>query len=100
MAGVYEKTVDRESAYEMLKARAEQATRRGRGSQASSRPRLRRRPRDGGAWAAYWGIFWVGAAAAARAPSRPWRVAARAIGSQVGRAIIRGVLGSLLGGKR
>jgi DNA helicase HerA-like ATPase len=77
--GHYEKAVDRESAYERLKARAEQASaapapsRPGRAAPVSSTEQL------------------IGAMA---------KSAAHAVGSQVGRQIIRGVLGSLFGGGR
>jgi uncharacterized protein len=74
--GHYEKTVDRESAYEKLKARAEQA-------QAEAPPAKRpAEPRSSAG-------NLLGAAA---------KSAAHAIGSQIGRQIIRGVLGSLFGG--
>ena len=73
--GHYEKLVDRESAYEMLKARAPQSE-TGKGA-----------AQDGG-WSGQ-----AGKLAGALAKS-----AAHAIGSQVGRAVIRGVLGSLFGG--
>jgi len=95
VAGVYDETVDRESAYELLKARADQAAR-----QAVAR---------GDAVAATSGGLLgglLGGAAGARGTRREGVVeamaksAARSVGSQVGRAIIRGVLGSLLGGKR
>jgi len=98
--GHYEKIVDRESAYEILQARAttasnnsdnESATeetavlQRKRAPQANdrqeSRPATTARPREG--------------VMEAMAKS-----AARAIGSQVGRQILRGVLGSLMGGRR
>lgn len=90
--GMYEAAVDRYSAYEVLAARAEQAaapsaepkTRRAatRTQRASSRARARpRRSRE--------------SVVEAFAKS-----AVRAIGSQVGRRLIRGLLGSLLRGKR
>jgi DNA helicase HerA-like ATPase len=71
--GHYEKTVDRESAYELLKSRVpepQQSTSRGPGSWQS----------DAGGLLDAFG-----------------KSAARAIGSQVGREIMRGVLGSLFG---
>jgi DNA helicase HerA-like ATPase len=79
--GHYEKIVDRESAYEKLKARAEQAipgdeektTRTGRSAEPQSE--------------------------ASRMIGAMAKSAAHAIGSQIGRQIIRGVLGSLFGGK-
>jgi hypothetical protein len=80
--GHYEKTVDRESAYEKLKAKAEQ---------------MKMEPQE--------------EAATKRQPTEPKsqtekllgaavKSAAHAIGSQLGRQIIRGVLGSIFGGGR
>lgn len=78
VAGHYERTIDRESAYELLKKRAEQAARQKETVQPTK---------------------------AARAPSRQtddlmtafMKSAGRAIASQAGREITRGILGSLLG---
>ncbi|MCX7837953.1 MAG: DUF853 domain-containing protein [Anaerolineae bacterium] len=80
VAGHYERTVDRESAYELLKQRAEQAARQKEVTQPK----------------------------ATRAPSRQtddlmtafMKSAGRAIASQAGREITRGILGSLLGTSR
>jgi hypothetical protein len=78
--GHYEKTVDRESAYEILKERAaKQAT------EAVAVAAEKKRPANERSQA---GDFLAAAA----------KSAAHAIGSQVGRQIIRGVLGSLFGG--
>ena len=75
--GTYEKTVDRESAYEKLMAKAEQAA-----AEAPAAPGKKEAKSDT--------AVLVGALA---------KSAAHAIGSQVGRQIIRGVLGSLFGKK-
>ncbi len=75
--GFYEKTVDRESAHEKLRARAEE-----RKEAAPPPARRGAEPRSQ-----------AGGLLAAAAKS-----AAHAIGSQIGRQIIRGVLGSLFGG--
>jgi DNA helicase HerA-like ATPase len=80
LAGHYEREVDRESAYEVLRDRAREA-------QEAAPPPLQR----GG-----------------RAPRDPARdafqamatSAARAVGTQIGRQIVRSVLGSLFGGRR
>jgi DNA helicase HerA-like ATPase len=77
--GKYDTAVDRESAYELLKARADQAQAaapppRGAASNASARPAPQRQT----------------------ATEAFMNSAARAIGSSLGRQIIRGVLGSLL----
>jgi len=76
LAGHYEKAIDRESAYEMLKKRAAQ--------QPQEAPRSGRQPKDP-----------TTELLTAAATS-----AARAIGSSLGRQLIRGVLGSLFGGRR
>ena len=80
--GHYEKVVDRESAYEKLKARAEQK------ESAAAQPSPKKAT---GA---------SGQSETGRLVSAMAKSAAHAIGSQIGRQIIRGVLGSLLGGKR
>ena len=98
IAGHYEKQVDRESAYETLKARAAQAA---EAAAAQTPAPARNAPESGGGMGGVLGDILGGrggrreSAAEAMAKS-----AARAIGSQVGRSIIRGVLGSLFGGKR
>lgn len=88
--GRYEKTVDRESAYEMLKMRAREEAR----VQAAEKVRIEQEK----------------AAKKARAPARRsnrqsvWEAAAksmaRSMSSSLGRSIVRGILGSLLGGRR
>jgi hypothetical protein len=114
VAGVYEKTVDRESAYEVLKGRT--ASRQGDaaktvgtgGSSGSTgltpAPTNGSGPAEPGILDQIGGMFGGGAG---RGTSRREGIgeamaksAARAIGSQVGREILRGVLGSILGGKR
>ena len=94
VAGHYEKAVDRESAYEQLKARA-----------ATKAPQAQA-PSDGGGFGGMLEKigFPGGAAPKGRTRESPLEAAtksaARAIGSEVGRRIIRGVLGSILGGTR
>jgi hypothetical protein len=78
--GHYEKTVDRESAYEILKEKAVQQEK-----EAAAVLSQKQRPADERSQAR----DFIAAAA---------KSAAHAIGSQVGRQIIRGVLGSLFGG--
>ena len=109
VAGVYEKTVDRESAYEVIKARAAQAEAEqaqvAAQKQAESAARQAEAPDGGGGLGGILGDL-LGGATGAGGRRREGVVealaksAARSVGSQVGRAIIRGVLGSLLGGKR
>ncbi len=100
VAGVYDKVVDRESAHEILKARAEQAA---QAAAVQEEAKLQakvaaQQPAAGG------GV--LGDILGGRGGRREGAVealaksAARSIGSQVGRAIIRGVLGSIFGGKR
>ena len=93
VAGVYEKAVDRESAYEILKARAGQslapAGTAAQGTSPSSwLPDLGGILGSGGGRR---GDTLVEAAA---------KSAARAMGSSVGRQIVRGVLGSIFGGSK
>ncbi|HEY2815927.1 MAG TPA: helicase HerA-like domain-containing protein [Casimicrobiaceae bacterium] len=88
--GVYEKSVDRESAYEKLKGRAE--------GSASAGPTA-----GGGFWDSMKGSLGGLMTGTGRKDSLVEAVAksaARTVGSTVGREIVRGVLGSLLGGKR
>lgn len=91
VAGVYDTLVDRESAYEILKKRAEQSasaeTSGQRGDQAT----------DSGGFD-LGGILGGSNSRSDSVLESAAKSAARAIGSQLGRAIVRGVLGSLLGG--
>ncbi|MGE5698977.1 MAG: helicase HerA-like domain-containing protein [Deltaproteobacteria bacterium] len=82
LAGHYERAVDRESAYETLKAKAGREAPEGESpsTPAGRRAAPRSQTTD---------LFTAAA-----------KSAAHAIGSQIGRQIIRGVLGSILGGRR
>jgi DNA helicase HerA-like ATPase len=80
--GHYEKTVDRESAYEKLKAKAEQMKMDSKEEAVQKRGAARPKSQT---------EQLLGAAV---------KSAAHAIGSQLGRQIIRGVLGSIFGGGR
>ena len=89
--GTYEKPVDRESAYEKLKGRAETAS-------ASATP-----AGGGSFWDSMKGSLGGLMTGTGRKDSLVEAVAksaARTVGSTVGREIVRGVLGSLLGGRR
>jgi DNA helicase HerA-like ATPase len=105
--GHYEKAVDRESAYEMLKARAQREVEKappadvpGRAPYGYPPPPEPGPPRE----SRYPGYPQV----PRRAPGRPKdtlieamaKSAARSVGSSLGRSILRGVLGSILGGRR
>ena len=101
IAGHYEKQVDRESAYEMLKARAAQSAEAAAEAKdetpaPSSTPTSDR----GGLGGALGDLFGGRGGRREGAVEAMAKSAARAIGSQVGRSIVRGVLGSLFGGKR
>jgi hypothetical protein len=86
LRGHYERIVDRESAYERLKERAvQQAATEQAEAQAEEARRARAAEPKSQA------TVLIGALA---------KSAAHAIGSQIGRQIIRGVLGSLFGGRR
>ena len=79
--GHYEKEIDRQSAYEILKTRAQQATQEAEDvEEAAQKQPQGRQPDD----------IWASMA----------KSAARAAGSQMGRQIIRGVMGSIFGGRR
>lgn len=81
LSNVYEKQVDRESAYEILKAHVEPTAAEDAELATSSSKKEPVSRSDG-----------ILEAAA--------KSAARAIGSQLGRQIIRGILGSILGGRK
>jgi len=92
--GHYEKAVDRESAYEILKAHAARAA-----AAAPPPPPPQSQPQQGGG---ILGDLLGGGSRGGRQSVAEAAVksAARAIGSNLGRQIVRGVLGSIFGGKR
>ena len=93
--GVYEQTVDRESAYERLKARVEAATPKAGGSAPGSGGGLSGAIKDS------LGGLLTGSGRKDSLVEAMAKSAVRTIGSSVGREIVRGVLGSILGrGKR
>jgi DNA helicase HerA-like ATPase len=83
--GIYDQPVDRESAYEILERRAKQAA----AEVQAATPETSRGPQGRGG---------------RRTRQTPFDAfvssAARSIGSQIGRSLIRGILGSLSGGRR
>ena len=85
ISGVYEKQVDRESAYEILRARAEKAVADSETEVTANAGTAARRP-------------------AGRQPDTLLetvaKTAARTVGSELGRRLVRGILGSLLGGRK
>jgi len=106
VAGVYEKHVDRESAYEKLKARAETA------ADSSGAPPAKRSPAGTAAPAPEGGGMFGGlgdilfGSTGPRGGRREGMIeaaaksASRSVGSAIAREITRGVLGSILGGGR
>jgi len=98
VAGVYDKTVDRESAYETLKARAEQSAQAA--AQAQETKKTATQPAAGGLGGVLGDLLGGRGGRRESAVEAMAKSAARSIGSQVGRSIIRGVLGSLFGGKK
>jgi DNA helicase HerA-like ATPase len=103
VAGVYERSVDRESAHEILKARAEQSAQAAAAqAEAERQARAANQPAkgDGGSGGVLGDILGGRGGRREGAAEALAKSAARAIGSQVGRSLIRGVLGSLFGGKR
>ena len=107
VAGVYEKTVDQESAYEVLKSRAAASQQQAEtAAQAKAEAKVAAEaPAESGGLGGMLGDLFGGATGASGRKREGVvealaKSAARSVGSQVGRAIIRGVLGSLLGGKR
>ena len=93
--GNYENVVDRESAFEVIKKRTEQRV--AQAEQAAQQQQTSQQPEPG-----------YQEPAPRRSPGRPRdslmeafaKSTMRSIGSSVGRQIVRGVLGSILGGKR
>lgn len=98
VAGVYDTTIDRESAHEVLKARAEQAAQVA-ATEAEAKQQTKAAPKQATSGGGLGGIL-TGSGRREGAVEALAKSAARAIGSQVGRSIMRGVLGSLFGGKR
>ncbi|MBN2691473.1 MAG: DUF853 domain-containing protein [Burkholderiaceae bacterium] len=99
VAGVYEKTIDRESAYELLKGRVDAAPHQTAPAPTAGAPASS----EGGLL----GSLGQGLGGLASGSGRKdslletlAKSAARTIGSSVGREIIRGVLGGLLGGSK
>ena len=89
LKGHYEQAVDRESAYERLKGRAAQA------QPGPAAPVPPEGPGGGSGWS-----LPRPSPETARVLESVAKSAARAAGTQLGRELIRGVLGSLFGGRR
>ncbi|MDH4061561.1 MAG: DUF853 domain-containing protein [Aquincola sp.] len=103
VAGVYEKAVDRESAYETLKSRSVAAADSAAAVTAGGKPGAA--PAEGGGMMGGLKDILFGSTGP-RGGKRDGlaemaaKSAVRTVGSAVGREIVRGVLGSLLGGAR
>ncbi|MEK9803257.1 MAG: helicase HerA-like domain-containing protein [Curvibacter sp.] len=91
VAGVYEKTLDRESAYEKLSQQAQ--------AQEAAQAKEQEAAGGGGLLGSLGGVLGGGPKRTrASAGEQLIKSAASSIGREVGRQIIRGVLGSILGG--
>ena len=105
VAGVYEKTVDRESAYEKLKGRAEASASAADALQQAPAPKAGApAEQDGGVMGELKDLLF--GSTGPRGGKREGLVekaassAVRSMGSAVGRELFRGVLGGLLGGSK
>jgi uncharacterized protein len=94
VAGVYEKAIDRESAYEKLKGRAADSTAPAQAGAPSGRGGIMDSIKGS------LGGLMTGSGRKDSIVEAMAKSAARTMGSTVGREIIRGVLGSLMGGKQ
>ena len=85
VAGVYDQPIDRASAYETLKLMAEQAAVAAEAARVTPAQQGNRRPKRGNR----------------QTPLEAFAVSAmRSLGTQIGRQVVRGTLGSLFGGTR
>jgi uncharacterized protein len=107
VAGVYEKTVDRESAYELLKSRTEanmpsESQAKDVAKEVAKEATNAAGEEASGGWLSGIGDMFGGGAKRTRASAgeQLMKSAASAVGREVGRQIIRGVLGGILGGRR
>jgi DNA helicase HerA-like ATPase len=97
VAGVYEKAVDRESAYEKLAGRTQARMGDKPAAGAATTPTSS----GGGILDTLGGLLGGGGSRSRASPGQQLvKSAASAIGREVGREIIRGVLGSILGGSK
>ena len=90
LRGRYDKPIDRESAYELLTARAEQAAQQAEQSKPSA---ASKKAETGGGIGGAAGELLGGLA------SQVMKTAVRQAANQIGRQLVRGLLGSLMGGK-
>jgi DNA helicase HerA-like ATPase len=104
VAGVYEQTIDRESAYEKLKGAPSAAGQKVGASGTAAAPAPGQAESSGGMFGGMGEILFGrtgprGGQHDGLAQTMA-KTVVRTIGSQVGREIVRGVLGSILGGRR
>ena len=97
VAGVYEKALDRESAHEIITARTAASTATEKEAQVKADTAKAKEEDSGSGLGGMLGsLFGSGGSKRESAGQAMMKSAARSIGSQVGRAIIRGVLGSIV----
>ncbi|MBT3198237.1 MAG: DUF853 family protein, partial [Gammaproteobacteria bacterium] len=98
LKGRYDTAVDRESAHELLKERAEEGVRaelaeKARIEQEKEAEKQARKEKSKG-------NMWTGSSRRQGVGEAIVKSVARSVGSSLGRQIVRGILGSLLGGRR
>jgi hypothetical protein len=94
LKGRYDTAVDRESAFEMLKKRAEEEERVERAEQARiEQEKAAKKEKSKGS-------IWTGTSRRQGVGEAIIKSVARSVGSSLGKKIVRGILGSLLGGSR
>ncbi|WP_369959878.1 helicase HerA-like domain-containing protein [Pseudomonas benzenivorans] len=93
LAGRYDQAIDRESAYELLSARAAAAS-----AEAERAAQAKAGASTAGAPAA--GIGSMAGDLLGSLASQAMKSAVRQVANQIGRQLVRGLMGSLLGGKR
>jgi uncharacterized protein len=96
VAGVYEKQIDRESAYEVLKARTERLAAQGAAEAKEQTTRGTKQDDTGG----FVKDILFGTGRRQGMVEAMAKSTVRTIGSQLGRQILRGVLGGILGGRK
>jgi hypothetical protein len=95
VAGVYEQAVDRESAYELLQARASQPSPASPGAQPQAQQPLQPQSQP------WYSVLTEGTGKTGRGDSileTATKSVVRTMGTTVGRELVRGLMGSLLGG--
>jgi hypothetical protein len=91
LAGHYEKAIDRESAYEMIKGRTAE-------KQADEEKTAPAASAGGGVMGGLLGLLGSGNGRRQSAGEAMVKSVVRTVGAELGRQLVRGVLGSLMGG--